>query len=136
MTRRFTAKLLAAIGLGACGGGDAPPLELPEPIEQASPFVYPEDLWDRNIEGQAVVMVHVSTDGAVDSAYVRTTSGYEAMDSAAITGAKLLRFRPGRRGADPVGVWVRLPVRFSKSPPAAGAQADAGGQASAQGAEL
>lgn len=136
MKRPFPATLLAAIALGACVGGDAPPLELPEPVEQASPFEYPEDLWDRNIEGQAVVMVHVSADGAVDSAYVRSTSGYHAMDSAAIAGARLLRFRPGRRGADPVDVWVRLPVRFSKTPPAASAQADAGEQAPGQGAEL
>ena len=117
MTRSVSAGLAAALALGACGS-DAP-LELPAPVEQASPFVYPEELWDRDVEGQAVVMVHVTTEGDVDSAYVRTTSGYEAMDAAAIDGAKQLRFRPGRRGDDPVGVWVRVPVRFTKAPPSA-----------------
>ncbi len=96
------------------------PLVLPVAIEQETPFVYPEELWDEGVESQAVVMVHVTADGAVDSVYVRTTSGYEAMDTAAARGARELRFEPGRRGEDPVDVWVRLPVRFSRTPPEAG----------------
>lgn len=131
MTRPLPAGILAVLLLGACGS-DAP-LELPTPIEQASPFVYPESLWDEGVEGQAVVMVHVSAEGDVDSAYVRSTSGYAAMDSAAIAGAWLLRFTPGRRGEDPVGVWVRVPVRFSKSPPM---DDEAQAQAQVEGAGL
>jgi protein TonB len=114
--KRSSALLLAA--LAGCAS-DAP-LVLPVPVEQESPFIYPEALWDEGVEGQAVVMVHVNEGGAVDSVYVRSTSGYEAMDSAALQGARVLRFEPGRRGAEPVPVWVRLPVRFSKTPPAPG----------------
>lgn len=113
--------LLVPIAAGACTT-EEPPLELPTLVEAASPFVYPEDLWDANVEGQAVVMVHVTAEGAVDSVYVRSTSGYQAMDSAAAAGARQLRFNPGRRGEELVESWVRLPVRFSKAPPA-GAQA-------------
>ena len=106
--------------LTAACGSDAP-LVLPVPAEQeTSPFVYPERLWDEGVEGQAVVMVHVTTEGSVDSVYIRNTSGYEELDSAALQGARTLRFEPGRRGDDAVEVWVRLPVRFSKTPPAAG----------------
>ncbi|HUF14025.1 MAG TPA: energy transducer TonB [Longimicrobiales bacterium] len=136
MTRTATAFLVAALTTSACAVEDAP-LELPVPVEQASPFVYPDELWDEGVEGQAVVMVHVTTEGAVDSVYVRSTSGHEAMDSAAVAGARELRFEPGRRGADPVEVWVRLPVRFSKSPPSeAELEAEAEAEARAQGARL
>ena len=116
MKRIVTTPLLAVFAAAACAS-DAP-LSLPVPIDAgASPFIYPESLWDEGVEGQAVVMVHVTTTGGVDSVYVRTTSGYEAMDSAALQGARELRFEPGRRGEDAVEVWVRLPVRFQKSPP-------------------
>ena len=110
-------RAIAAIAVACAACASDAPLELPVAVDQPSPFVYPEELWDRNVEGQAVVMVHVTMEGTVDSVYVRSTSGYEAMDSAAVTGARELRFRPGRRGEDAVDVWVRLPVRFSKSPP-------------------
>lgn len=118
MTRTLPA-LLAALTMIACAGEEAP-LELPTPLLQETPFIYPEALWDEGVEGQAVVMLHVSAEGTVDSVYVRTTSGYEAMDAAAVEGAKAMRFTPGRRGPDPVDVWIRLPVRFSKTPPGPG----------------
>ena len=123
-------RTLAALGVawtcGACAS-DAP-LELPVPMEQESPFLYPETLWDEGVEGQAVVMALVGAEGTVDSVYVRQTSGWEEMDSAAVRGARVLRFEPGRRGEDPVDVWVRLPVRFSKTPPSepSGAGSDNG----------
>lgn len=118
MMRKLPAMFLAtgALGAAACAGDDAP-LELPTPMEQESPFVYPEALWDEDVEGQAVVMLHVSEEGLVDSVYVRSTSGYAEMDSAALAGARTLRFHPGMRGEEPVEVWIRLPVRFSKTPP-------------------
>ena len=126
--KRFASAL--AVALTACGG--EAPLVLPVAIEQETPFVYPEELWDEGVESQAVVMVHVTAEGTVDSVYVRTTSGYEAMDTAALRGARELRFEPGRRGEKPVDVWVRLPVRFSRTPPAAGDEA-AGAQRSGTG---
>jgi TonB family protein len=116
--KRFSAGPLLVVLAAACTN-DAP-LALPVPVDrETSPFVYPEEMWDEGVEGQAIVMVHVSQAGDVDSVYIRNTSGYEALDSAAVQGARTLRFEPGRRGADPVDVWVRLPVRFSKTPPAA-----------------
>ena len=115
--RRFVTAALT-LALTACAN-DAP-LALPVAVEQETPFVYPEELWDEGVESQAVVMVHVTAEGTVDSVYVRTTSGYEAMDTAALRGARELRFQPGRRGEEPVDVWVRLPVRFSRTPPEPG----------------
>lgn len=77
-----------------------------------SPFEYPTALWDQKLEGETLLMVHVTETGAVDSAYVVQTSGQMAFDSAALRGAKQLRFSAGRQGQRRVAMWTRVPVRF------------------------
>ncbi len=114
--------ILPLIGLlallpAACGG-DAP-LVHPAPVEAPSPFVYPVALWDRGVQGETVLLVHVTDGGAVDSAKVGRSSGREAFDSAAVAGAYKLRFVPAHRGGDPLPMWVKLPVRFSRDTTAA-----------------
>lgn len=99
-----------AAALPACAGDE--PVEEPVPVEGESPFEYPLSLWDEGAEGAPLLMVRVTEAGAVDSAYVEQTSGYEAFDSAAVAGARELRFRPARRGGEPIQRWVQLPVRF------------------------
>lgn len=84
----------------------------PVPLSHASPFRYPIALWDRGVEGETVLMVHVTELGRVDSAYVLLSSGEPAFDSAALVGSRVLRFAPARRGQDLVESWARLPVRF------------------------
>lgn len=89
--------------------------ELPPRQISESPFHYPDELWDQDIHGQTIIKVFVDTVGRVDSAQVEESSGYAAFDSAALNGAPRLRFEPGRRGNEPVSMWVRLPVHFDKS---------------------
>jgi periplasmic protein TonB len=103
-----------AAALGACRETEAPPETPPRQISE-SPFHYPEELWDEGIEGQTTLRVFVAASGQVDSVEVDTPSGHAAFDSAAARGAHELRFEPARRGDDPVGVWVLLPVQFDMS---------------------
>jgi TonB family protein len=99
--------------LAGCGQGGA--IEGPALLDAEAPvFEYPAELWDRDLEGEVVLLVHVTPAGAVDSAYVHETSGFFAFDSAALAGVGELRFAPGRRGTRSVGMWARLPVRFSR----------------------
>lgn len=98
-------------GLAACGTTEAPP-EIPPRQISESPFHYPEDLWDAGIEGETTLKVFVTSGGTVDSTQVETSSGHAAFDSAAVEGAHRLRFEPARRGDEPVGAWVLLPVQF------------------------
>jgi periplasmic protein TonB len=86
---------------------EVPPQQLP-----GSPFHYPEELWDAGVEGETLLEVHVSETGTVDSTRVERSSGYPAFDSAAVAGARDLRFEPARRGDEPVSVRVLLPVQF------------------------
>ncbi|MFW6331350.1 MAG: energy transducer TonB, partial [Gemmatimonadota bacterium] len=89
-----------AVLLGACG--ESEPTTQPRAISVESPFEYPVALWDAGVEGETVVMIHVTDAGQVDSAYVLEPSGEAAFDSAALAGAYELRFAPARRGAERV----------------------------------
>ncbi len=99
--------------VASCGWPSREPVEQPAAMPGPSPFVYPLDLWDSRIEGEALLMVHVTEHGAVDSAYVVGSSGFQAFDSAAVRGAHQLRFAPGRRGRRRIAMWTKLPVRFA-----------------------
>jgi len=90
---------------------------------------YPLTLWDQGIEGSTLVRVLVNETGGVDSVVVVESSGHSAFDSAAVRGAKGMSFEPATRKGEPVRVWARVPVHFSKKtggPPPAGPLAGGG----------
>jgi periplasmic protein TonB len=103
--------VLAALSLGACGG--EPETETPARQVSASPFEYPEELWDAGVEGRTVLRLLVSEAGTVDSVQVEVPSGYPLFDSAAVAGSHDLQFEPKRVGERPVADWYLLPVDFT-----------------------
>jgi TonB family protein len=103
--------LLPLVLLAGCGEDDGVVQE-PEIISVDSPFKYPVAMWDEGVEGETLVMVRVTEVGRVDSVYVLESSGEAAFDSAAVHGARDLRFSPGRREAKRVAMWAKVPVRF------------------------
>jgi TonB family protein len=103
------AALAVVVTISGCA---EPPPDVPPRQLSESPFHYPEELWDARVEGETLLEIHVSSTGTVDSARVRETSGHAEFDSAAVTGARDLRFEPARRGNDSVAVRVLLPVQF------------------------
>jgi TonB family protein len=115
----FSLILLPALLLTGCGEEEADAVvEEPTIISNDSPFRYPVALWDDGVEGESMVMVRVNENGRVDSVYVLESSGYPALDSAAVAGARELRFNPGRRDQRRVTMWAKVPVRFNRSDPA------------------
>jgi protein TonB len=100
----------AALALSACNG-DAP-IQLPRPMSENPPIDYPIDLWDAGIEGETMLTLHVDAEGRVDSVFVERSGGAPLLDSAAVHGARAMRFTPARRGDRRVATWIRLPVRF------------------------
>ncbi len=105
--------MLVLACVGGCGGAaDAP--QPPEPLPGQPVVVYPIELWDAGIEGETVVMVHVTDEGTVDSAFVATSSGHAAFDSAAVRGALAMRYQPAHHRGRRADAWVRLPVRFAR----------------------
>ncbi|CAN5615649.1 hypothetical protein BH23GEM9_BH23GEM9_37290 [soil metagenome] len=103
-----------ALLLATCGDAADATIEEPVPMPAPSPIEYPVALWDRRVEGETEVLIHVNVYGDVDSALVSKTSGYAEFDSAAVSGARLLRFTPGRRGDRHAAMWTKIPVRFSQ----------------------
>jgi len=117
----FSRHGLRRLGLAALSGvllligcGDAPlPITQPELMPGPTPFEYPVSLWDQKVTGETLLMVRITVHGTVDSVTVFNGSGYAEFDSAALSGARKLRFVPGRRGDQPIGMWTRIPVRFN-----------------------
>jgi len=102
----------SAVTVAACGGDED--IETPTPRFMDSPVEYPLELWDRNIEGNTLVRVLVNEEGGVDSAMVMESSGHAGLDSAAVRGALSMEFDPATKDGEPLRVWARVPVRFSK----------------------
>ena len=111
---RITLLGILAMGSGACGGEGL--VERPSPLAGAMTIDYPLSLWDQGIEGECLLKVRVNDLGLVDSVVVLDSSGYPAFDSAAIHGARDIRFRPARKSGKRIGVWAQVPVRFSRNP--------------------
>jgi len=110
----LAAAAVAAASLPAAACRGDPDIEKPKPLFTESPVEYPLELWDRGIEGSTVVRVLVNEEGGVDSVTVVESSGHRALDSAAARGALAMEFEPATKGGEPVRVWARVPVHFSK----------------------
>jgi TonB family protein len=92
----------------------APPDTMPVMLNPQLPFRYPPRLYASKVQGNVTLWIHIDSTGTVwpESTRVAKSSGYVALDSAAMAGARELRFRPAKRKGQPVGVSLNLPVFF------------------------
>jgi len=107
---------LTAVAMVVLGCAPDTQIERPAPLYGKVPIDYPLELWDQDVEGETLLRVRVTDVGRVDSVQVLESSGHPAFDSAAIAGARDLRFRPARRDGKRIVVWAQVPVTFSKRP--------------------
>jgi TonB family protein len=127
MARRGVAFLL--LTLVACGREDdgtvrlvdrvvTPPMtaaeEPPVAINPVSPVRYPPALLAQGIEGRVLLRLYVDSAGNVlpDSIRIAESSGYPALDSAALVGAPELRFSPALHQGRPIAAPFLQPVQF------------------------
>jgi len=123
---RPTAIILCVLLLGACGK-DAPqkvaqafqaassaPDEIPKVLNTDLPFRYPAALYARKVQGNVTLRLQLDRDGTVvaDSTRVEEPSGYPALDTAAIAGARELRFVPAKLKGEAMPVTILFPVYF------------------------
>jgi TonB family protein len=120
--KQLTAALLLAAF--ACRGSSsqsdtpsqAPPPESEAPValNPEVPIAYPPALYERRIEGDVTLRLFVDSTGKLrpESTRVAETSGYQALDSAAIAGSTALRFAPAKRNGVPVATAFLQPVEF------------------------
>ncbi|HET7295776.1 MAG TPA: energy transducer TonB [Gemmatimonadales bacterium] len=134
--RAWRAALAASLALGAARCGKGPPAdqagsgaagapadqEPPVAINGDSPIQYPPRLYEQRVEGDVVLRLFVDSTGRLvaESSGVAEGSGYPALDSAALAGARRLRFAPARRHGLPIATAFLQPVEF-RHPQAGGA---------------
>lgn len=89
---------------------DLPPVAL----NAQTPVKYPPALFDRGIEGTVILRLYADSTGALvsDSTRVQESSGYPAMDSAAVAAAPELRFAPARHDGRAVAASFLQPIYF------------------------
>jgi protein TonB len=120
--------------LAACGKGEKSNLPFqtvgrqpdiaPVMLNKELPFRYPPALYAQKVQGNVTLRIFIDSDGQIvaDSTRVAETSGFNALDSAAMKGSRDLKFEPAKTQGRPVPVSILLPVffRHPDAPPLAG----------------
>jgi protein TonB len=100
------------------------PDEVPALLNTELPFRYPAELYLRRVQGNVTLQLYVDSSGHVvtDSTRVEEPSGFPGLDSAALRGARELRFVPAKRAGVPMAVGILFPVYFRhpEAPPLPG----------------
>lgn len=93
-------------------------------VNSELPFHYPGSLYAQKRQGNVTLRVFVDATGQTvsDSTKVVEPSGYAAFDSAAMIGARDLRFIPAKLRGEPMGMTILFPVYFRhpEAPPLPG----------------
>lgn len=63
-------------------------------------------------QGRVVVRVLIDANGAASKAEVRTSSGFERLDQAALQTVLKWRYVPGKRAGVPEAMWFNVPINF------------------------
>lgn len=111
----------------ACGGhetsqkvaqafqaGAPAPDEVPKMLNTELPFRYPAALYANKVQGNVTLRLRIDRDGQVsaDSTRIEESSGYAALDSAAVKGSQELHFIPAKLRGEPMPVTILFPVYF------------------------
>lgn len=59
-----------------------------------------------------LVSVLIGADGVAQDAKVKTSSGFELLDQAALNTVKSWKYVPGKRGGVPEAMWFNVPINF------------------------
>ena len=99
------------VGDGGDGGDDsglgaAPPKERVEASLRAEARPeYPQELIEDDVEGSVTIKILVAADGSVEDVSVTSSSGFRAMDRAAVAAGWRFQFNPGDNGRR--GIWTK-----------------------------
>src|SRR6476659_8611497 len=129
-----TIAVLVAVSLAACkkGEGSGLPFQTvgrqpdvaPVMLNKELPFRYPPALYAQKVQGNVTLRIFIDREGAIipDSTRIAETSGFTALDSAAMKGSRELKLEPAKTQGQPVPVSILLPVYFRHpdAPPLAG----------------
>lgn len=63
-------------------------------------------------QGKVVVRVLIGVDGTAQQAEIRSSSGYDRLDQAALATVRSWRYTPGRRNGVAEAMWFNVPINF------------------------
>jgi protein TonB len=63
-------------------------------------------------QGKVVVRVLIGVDGTAQKAEIRSSSGFERLDQAALATVLKWRYAPGKRAGVPEAMWFNVPLNF------------------------
>jgi len=88
--------------------------EPPVALDPESPVRYPMALYQQRISGSVLLRLFVDENGKVapESTSVQESSGYPALDSAALVAAPKLHYAPALRNGIPVATVFIQPIHF------------------------
>jgi protein TonB len=81
-------------------------------VEKAVSRNYPPLLRDAGISGTTIVWFYIDENGRSIKQKVNKTSGYDALDNAALKVAEIIRFTPAENMGKKIPVWVQIPIQF------------------------
>lgn len=84
----------------------------PEVISKVSPE-YPEEAKKKGLEGVVTLAIMVDAEGQVTELKVKSSSGIEAMDKAAVKAGWATKYKPAIQEGRPVASWVIYDVKFA-----------------------
>mgnify|MGYP001821999590 CR=1 FL=1 len=84
-------------------------------VARALEETYPAELKERGIGGTVQVWFFIQETGRVGKTQVNETSGYPALDEAALTVGNVIEFTPAMNRDKAVPVWISLPITFATS---------------------
>lgn len=134
MTTRRAVLACIALAIAGCGKpsgqGDSfqtvgrQPDVAPVMLNKELPFKYPPALFAQKVQGNVTLRIYIDRAGQIvpESTHVAETSGFSALDSAAVKGSRDLKFQPATTQDQPVPVSILLPVffRYPGAPPLPG----------------
>ena len=82
-------------------------------VQEALVREYPPLLRDAGIGGTVEVWFQIDEDGVVQETQVKTSSGHQALDRAALNVAGVIEFTPALNRDKRVSVWISLPITFT-----------------------
>jgi TonB family protein len=89
-----------------------PQLVNTDEIQRALVRSYPPALRDAGISGTPTIWFYINEEGAVLRTQLSKSSGHQALDEAALTVARMMRFSPALNRDQRVAVWVEIPIVY------------------------
>jgi TonB family protein len=92
--------------------GENPPIVKPVLLSRGRDPYYPPELEAQDIGGSVLLNIRVGSNGRAQRVEIRRSSGYEALDQAAVAAVGTFLWDPARGAAGPTEAWVTQAVTF------------------------